>query len=349
MNKIYQNTGSPKLAAVSMIRNECDILELFIKINARVFDAFYILDHHSSDHTADIIKKLQDKGYPIIYKLLPDREFNQAEITTNEVRELANKNIFDYIFPIDGDEFLFCDSIYSPKVLLNSLLPKDRFGMIPWRTYCPISADYLNLAAPLYQNFRMRKNEPKQYYKVILGNEFAKTCLLTSGNHDVKNRKGTSEAIFLPLILQHIPIRSVDQLVRKVILGSNIRALRTNRKAGESYHYDLMAKRVREQNYQVCYDDLFDVAINYATSSEINIINQLVEDGPRVGTESDVIEFKNLASIELLKSFDMFALDLIKKVRNSPFHYIKCKISYFKQLVIKSLRSIAKKIYRVFF
>lgn len=85
-NKNQNISNKLKIAAISMIRNECDILELFVKINSRIFDAFYILDHHSSDTTPIIIKKLQEKNYPIVYKRLPDVEYDQAKITTEAVQ-----------------------------------------------------------------------------------------------------------------------------------------------------------------------------------------------------------------------------------------------------------------------
>lgn len=40
-----------KLAAVSVVRNECDIIELFFRINSRVVDRFFVVDHGSTDRT----------------------------------------------------------------------------------------------------------------------------------------------------------------------------------------------------------------------------------------------------------------------------------------------------------
>jgi hypothetical protein len=40
-----------RLAAVTMVRSECDIIEAFVRHNAAFFDRLYILDHRSTDTT----------------------------------------------------------------------------------------------------------------------------------------------------------------------------------------------------------------------------------------------------------------------------------------------------------
>ena len=53
------------LAAVSIVRSECDIIESFVRHNAAFFDRLYILDHRSTDTTPDILRKLADEGLPL--------------------------------------------------------------------------------------------------------------------------------------------------------------------------------------------------------------------------------------------------------------------------------------------
>lgn len=45
-----------KIAAVSMVRNECDIIELFLKINLRHLDFILVIDHNSDDGTTEILE-----------------------------------------------------------------------------------------------------------------------------------------------------------------------------------------------------------------------------------------------------------------------------------------------------
>jgi len=299
-----KNSAYTKFAAIAMVKNECDIVELFIKINSRLFDCIYILDHLSDDSTAEIVKKFQALGYPINYILWPDNTFNQAMAITSVVRQVANMDIFDYIIPLDADEFLASENLSSPKELVGSLISKTDIGLIPWKTYCPVSDAFFNLTAPLYENFRMRKVEPQQYYKVILGNEFAKNCSVSEGNHIARSEKFVTNPVILPLILQHVPVRSREQIIRKSILGSYSLALKKNRTQGEGFHWDLMAKQIRDNNYEISQEEIFELALHYATSDNKSSVNEILSDAPRIGTEADSIEFMNLALINPLKSFD---------------------------------------------
>ena len=301
-----------KIAAVSMVKNESDIIELFIKINSRVFDAFFILDHCSTDGTAKIIEALQSKGFQINYTKLSDGAYNQAEITTSAVRHVANLNLFDYIIPIDADEFFCQKTDLAISELISSSLTLEEVGHVPWITYCPQSSNYFNSEAPLYENFRMRRIEPIQYYKVILGNNFAKECSISMGNHNATNEKYKfSSSKLLSLPVNHIPVRSKEQIIRKAILGSYAFSLKKNRNPGEGYHWDLMATKIRERNYHLDDADLLEIALNYATQDGTALANDLIEDCPRIGNEGDSIEFKELSDINLLKSFDMEIADLI--------------------------------------
>jgi len=301
-----------KIAAVSMVKNESDIIELFIKINSRVFDTFYILDDCSTDGTAEIIKALQSKGFKINYKKLSYGTFNQSEITTSAVRSVANLNTFDYIIPIDVDEFICPPNFFSAPELIASSMSIEDAGRIPWVTYCPNSGGYFNSKAPLYENFRMRRFEPIQYYKVILGNSFAKDCTVSSGNHGaISTRFPSSSSKIISLSLYHVPVRSKEQIIRKAILGSYALALKKNRFFGEGFHWDLMAKKIRDKNYQLNDGELLDFAIHYATQEGDALAGELVEDCPKIGNEDDKIEFRELANINLLKSFDMAISALI--------------------------------------
>ncbi len=86
-----------KFAAVAMVKNECDIIELFIKINSRFFDHIYFLDHMSNDNTVKIINLMIAKGYNISYRIIADKAYNQSLETTFEVRRIAKLNLYDFI------------------------------------------------------------------------------------------------------------------------------------------------------------------------------------------------------------------------------------------------------------
>lgn len=300
-----------------MVKNECDIIELFIKINSKYFDHFFILDHFSTDGTAKIIKQLINLGYPVTYKRLSDEIYNQASITTAEVRRVALLHQYDYIMAIDADEFIYSESREIFKEVLVSSVNSDGIGSIPWVTYCPFKMDYFNVSAPLYSNFQARKFEPVQYYKVILGSEFARRCKVAMGNHSAKNILYKRDAIKLNGIqLQHVPVRSKEQIIRKAILGSHAFSMKKDRKKGEGFHWDIMADLIRKNGYNLPDADLFNMSINYAVEASNQPTNDLSNNSPRVGSENNTIEFPELALINLVESFDAEIGRLAMQVKN---------------------------------
>ena len=292
-----------------MVKNEADIIELFIKINSRFFSEIHILDHQSSDSTAAIITKCQSWGYRIKYKHLENdgTGFNQAEITTNYIQQVARDYDCDFIMPIDADEFPHFSSGSQVFKTLSKATSTCGYCLIPWVTYCPINDDYLSSHAPLYSNFKPRSFEPDQYYKVILTKDFAKTVKLTTGNHNVvEEEKYKPKKI--KAVLQHVPVRSAAQISSKAIIGSATLKVTKNRKAGETFHWDEMAERILRQDMKVSAAETLDIALNYAKlkndkrSPRISLFSLY----PPIGTSEDSIELKDLAKVDLHKNINAF-------------------------------------------
>ena len=51
-----------QIAIVSMVRNEADVIESFVRHNLQVADVLYCIDHASTDGTSDILANLQREG-----------------------------------------------------------------------------------------------------------------------------------------------------------------------------------------------------------------------------------------------------------------------------------------------
>lgn len=298
-----------RIIGVAMVKNEADIIELFIKINCRFFTEIYILDHLSSDHTAAIIKKCQAWGYPVKYKLLENdgSGFNQAEIITHYIQQIARDIECDYIMPMDADEFPFFNSAKKTDRILSQATNACGYCLIPWVTYCPINDDYLSSQAPLYTNFRARNYEPEQYYKVILTRDFAKNVKLSTGNHNVVDAEKYKPKK-IKAILQHVPVRSAEQISSKAIIGSATIKMTKNLEKGACFHWNEMAERILSQNMKISQAETLEIALNYAKlkkhmrSPRISLLPL----HPRIGTDSDSIELKDLARVDLKKNLENF-------------------------------------------
>ena len=306
-----------KFAAVAMVKNECDIIELFIKINSRFFDHIYFLDHMSNDNTVKIINLMIAKGYNISYRIIADKAYNQSLETTFEVRRIAKLNLYDFIMPLDADEFISIEDSYELKKLILDTVSIDGIAYIPWSTYVPESSEYFNSTAPLYSIFKKRRIEYNQFYKIIISNNFALNSIIEMGNHHATNSNiNITNIPILPLQLMHAPIRSAEQIIRKVILGSHSFSLKIDRKEGEGFHWEIMAQYIRGNNYLLDYTHLFNFGINYAVQDSEIKINELDFNCIRIGLMEDDFEFRELARINILESFDKEINELILYFKN---------------------------------
>lgn len=309
-------SGTCRLGALAMVRNECDIIELFVRINARVFDVIHVLDHRSDDATPEILARLAAEGYPLRVTSVPGVAFEQAEVTSAAVRALAQAGECDYIVPIDADEFLVAaDGAATPREVIAAQLAPDRHGVVAWRTFCPVGGGYYDAPAPLFTQFRMREKEPLPLHKVALGREFAAGCTLVADNHFAHSVGFRATPVVLPLVMQHVPVRSSDQLVRKILLGEYALSLRAARGPLEGFHWSWMADRIRARGYRLDAAELLDFALRYSANPAAEVAHGLLDDGPRVGTADDVMKFPELARIDLVKSFDACLGALVAQVR----------------------------------
>lgn len=81
-NKSYIEEIYMKIVSITMIKNESDIIESFIRYNLNIFDEMLILDNGSTDDSVNIISKLQDENLPVILIKENDRFFDQNDILT---------------------------------------------------------------------------------------------------------------------------------------------------------------------------------------------------------------------------------------------------------------------------
>jgi hypothetical protein len=305
-----------KIAIVSMIKNECDIIELFLKINFRIADYIYIIDHQSNDGTTQLIQEFQRENPNLHIIDWADNEFRQAAAISYVAQHIAKLEIVDYILPLDADEFIsFSDNLYVLDYLENSLSKND-FGIIPWHTYCPINDDFFKAKAPLNEIFRKRLNDPIPHFKVILGNEFAKNCLLAEGNHFAYNDNIKSLPVGLNLSIQHVPIRSTEQIIQKSLFGSYALSQKKNRFSNEGYHWDLMSDEIREKNYKLSFEDINKFSLYYAVERGTVFDTSLDLDGPKIGLDSDEIILKDFAHPNIVRAYDFLTLNLIKKIKS---------------------------------
>ncbi len=124
------------LWGVSMVRNEQDIVEAFVRHNLTILDGMLIVDHNSTDRTLAILTALCAERLPLVVKRHEAPGYLQAEITTSAAREVFARTPADFVFPLDADEFLKVGSRTELERYLRSL-PPDVHPRFDWPTYVP--------------------------------------------------------------------------------------------------------------------------------------------------------------------------------------------------------------------
>jgi hypothetical protein len=219
-----------KLCGVTMLRNEADVVESFVRHNLSFLDNLFVVDHGSSDGTAEILDALVAEGLPLEVDRDASVGYLQSEIMTRAARHAFARHGADFVFAIDGDEFLKVPR----RELLESVLatlPRGLHGAMQWQTYVP---DFDGaVPAPgnaLAQAKRRLAEERHGLHKVIVARAFADMpeAVIAVGNHVVLPNAAHSIAerpikharISADVVaLGHLPVRSARQLTNKIVIG----------------------------------------------------------------------------------------------------------------------------------
>lgn len=119
-----------KIAVISMVKNESDIIEHFVRHNLSFADIVIIMDHDSCDGTSEILRCLQKEDNKLIVYKCDAMGYIQSEIMTSLMKEAALKYGADVIVPLDADEFLLSYSGHEIRTAIMSL-PNDIVCQLP--------------------------------------------------------------------------------------------------------------------------------------------------------------------------------------------------------------------------
>ena len=213
-----------KIVGISMIRNDADIVESFVRHTLRVLDHLFVIVHSPEDGTGEILKALHEEGLPMTLVFDTEPAFLQGERLTWLAREACAAIQPDFIFPLDADEFI----VPAERGVLESALAQLPSGTpgarIRLRTFVPTSEDSADEPNPLRRiGYRIR--DEKKVHKAVLTPVFAadSTLVLDHGNHGLLRVGGVAQPLAVPplpqLALAHYPVRSAAQVMNKTIVG----------------------------------------------------------------------------------------------------------------------------------
>ena len=127
-----------KIISFTMVNNESEIIESFIRYNYNFVDEMVIIDNGCTDSTIKIIRKLIGEGFKITVYDESLEAYNQYRLDNKYLTKIANEKNPDIILPLDADEFLTGNT--NPREVLEGL-SLDRIYYITWRWYVMTKED----------------------------------------------------------------------------------------------------------------------------------------------------------------------------------------------------------------
>jgi hypothetical protein len=230
-----------KFALVTTIRNEQDILNVFLNHIDALFDDVFLVDHRSVDRTSSILRSTVKKRKTWTYITLDVNGHYQKETSTLLMRYSFTNNA-DFVFFLDCDEFLKVKNREELEQRVKGLSVSSTGGSFRWIN-CVV--DKLDRSKFKYKFAIWMNTEPSQFTKVFiprsLYEKYNGNISVSQGNHQVFDPEGnvlyTSEIGHII----HLPVRSRFQLINKAIQSSLSNLSRVNRLPDENYQlYEIL-------------------------------------------------------------------------------------------------------------
>ena len=236
-----------RLVGAVMIKNEADIIEAFVRHNLEVLDHLLVIDHQSSDATVAILSALRAEGLPV--ELMRDTAiaFRQGDRIGELARLAFNRYGADHVFALDADEFILAPS----RTILETRLADLRAGAhasLPWRNYVPEDAP--PAADHPFARIRLAASagvEVEVMTKLVLGRDFvARREEISHGNHALLAQQDgqwlpqAAPPVLADVVLAHLPFRSIEQFVAKIVLawfGNRLLQGPAARSSGTNWHW----------------------------------------------------------------------------------------------------------------
>jgi hypothetical protein len=256
-----------KLAAVTTVRNECDIIESFVRHNAAFFDRLYILDHRSTDTTPKILRELVDEGLPLQLSHDDNAVFYQGPTMTRLIKRAMSDQDWDFVLPLDGDEFIQSPNRAALEATLSGL-DQSTIGLSDLVNYIPTANDNASEKDVLRRIGHRTKTIPAISCKIgkvsIPGAVIKQSGFsLNEGHHGVCiDGKPITERRLDGLSLAHFPVRSADQFILRAIMCRLSWTSRSDYNPSWGWHYGTFIEQLKKKP-AVSAADLTEAALLY--------------------------------------------------------------------------------------
>ena len=218
-------TQKRKIVAITMVKNEMDIIESFVRHTLSFSDLLIVADHKSTDRTREILEALRSEGLPVVIKGVPVARHAQAETMTRLLWEAADVYHADLIVPLDADEFLVPTGEMTVQTILQSIEIEEAQPLC-LRPYLPIADDGIPTGVFPFSVALVCNTQTGGVGKLLVNGDIVRRehARLSEGNHAlVRPSGGPYESVFHAFLdgmeLAHFYWRSPEQIQSKYAVG----------------------------------------------------------------------------------------------------------------------------------
>lgn len=217
-----------KIAVITMVKNESDIIESFVRHALSYADVLLVIDHNSTDETRKILGLLQAEGLPIRIGTFEKNGYFQSEAMTSLLYRAIEDEHADIVVAADADEFLIMNDENAGAQELRGILQGmdvESVHHVPFVSYelkdAENGQEFFLLSRPC-----RRAAEKSSLPKVIVGSKAALKyrLIIGQGNH-LAYSENESDQMPVPRVfaegfhIAHFGWRSRVQRASKMICG----------------------------------------------------------------------------------------------------------------------------------
>jgi len=195
---------------VSMVRDEQDVIEAFVRHHAAQVDGLLIADNLSADHTRGILDDLADE-LPLVVIDDPDPAYRQSAKMTALAERARVELGAEWIIPADADEF-WQPADGTTLAAVCAAQPDD-VGILPAAIF-----DHVVTGTEGFAHMTHRRVAPAPLHKVAV--RARADLVIEMGNHSATYCDPWPAPAWDLLQVRHFPIRTAAQYVRKARQGS---------------------------------------------------------------------------------------------------------------------------------
>lgn len=308
-----------KIVSFTMVNNESEIIESFVRYNYNFMDEMYVIDNGCTDNTIKILQNLIREGYRITIYDESLETYDQFRLDNKYITKIIEESKPDIIIPLDADEFIISNS-GNPRIELEKL-SLDRIYYVNWQWYVMTSQDNPKESfIPQRLKHCLRKtvwnySDGTPVTKVIIPTEYykEKKLIMSMGHHTVYGNKSAKIEAIENLKLAHYRAIGEEQLIYKTCcytmrdiatMGNNIEtAQRTNqlariesgismRDAAIEASYAGYPKDIEEKPIDLSYCTADSLKIKYSDLSGESIATRIMRTGQEMAIRAYNLERK---------------------------------------------------------